>query len=72
MADTTTASKVAATVAERIKASGVTVVWLCEHTGIPRSTLMRRLNGMTPFDLNELDRIAQALRIDTTELLNAA
>lgn len=69
MAENTTADKVAREVAEQIKASGVTVAWLCEHTGIPRSTLVRRLNGSTPFDLNELDRIAAALRIDTAALL---
>lgn len=69
MADTTTAQKVAELVARRIDESGVTLTWLCEHSGIPRTTLMRRLRGTTPFDLNELDRIATALRIPTTDLL---
>lgn len=68
MAETTTALRVAEAVSEQIKSSGVTLVWLCEHTGIPRSTLVRRLNGSTPFDLNELERIASALRLDFIEL----
>ncbi len=73
MADTpTTAALVADRVAESIKASGVTVAWLCEQTGIPRTTLARRLNGSTAFDLNELDRIAAALRVAVTEFLVAA
>ncbi|WP_161605458.1 helix-turn-helix domain-containing protein [Pimelobacter simplex] len=71
MANNTTANIVVQAVVEEIKASGVTVVWLCEKTGIPRSTLVRRLNGATAFDLNELDRIAAALRIPTSRLLRS-
>lgn len=73
MADITAAQRVAAVVAEQIKDSGVTVVWLCERTGIPRSTLLRRLQGAVPFDVNELDLIASALRVDIFDLIfNAA
>lgn len=58
----TIAERVSAQVAALIKDSGVTVVWLCGKTGIPRSTMLRRLDGHQPFNLNELDRIAEALR----------
>lgn len=72
MAHSPTTEQVAERVGEMINKTGVTVVWLCEATGIPRSTMIRRLNGHTAFDLNELDRIAQALRIPVTDLLSIA
>lgn len=60
---------VSAHVSDQIKESGVKLTWLCEKTGIPRSTMVRRLNGSTSFSLNELDRIAAALRVTTADLL---
>lgn len=60
---------VSAHVSAQIKESGVKLTWLCEKTGIPRSTMVRRLNGSTSFTLNELDRIATALRLTTADLL---
>ncbi len=66
----TTATQVSVRVSQEIKTSGVTVVWLCEKTGIPRTTMSRRLAGHTPFDLNELDRIAEALRIPVATFLS--
>lgn len=69
---TPTADLAARRVAEQIKTSGVTVVWLCDTTGIPRSTLLRRLNGHTPFTLSEIDRIATALRVSPNTLLGDA
>lgn len=69
---TTTAERVSAQVAEQIRVAGVTVVWVCETTGIPRTTLLRRLSGHSPFNLNELDRIAEALRVSTDDLLGSA
>lgn len=66
------AAQTAQRVADEIKARGVKVSWLCEQTGIPRVTLHRRLTGQTPFNLSELDRIATALHVSTTELLVAA
>lgn len=56
-------------VSARIKDCGVTIVWLCEQTGIPRVTMHRRLTGRSTFNLNELDRIAEALRISPLDLL---
>lgn len=69
---TTTANLVSARIAGQIKESGVTLAWLCERTGIPRTTMHRRLAGHSAFNLNELDRIAQALRVETSDLLRAA
>lgn len=66
----TKADAVAHNVSEQISESGITVVRLCEKTGIPRSTMIRRLSGHTPFNLNELDRIAAALKVDVDQLLS--
>ena len=63
------ADRVARRVSSQIKESGVTIAWLCERAGIPRTTLLRRLHGRSAFDLNELERIAGALRIDISALL---
>jgi predicted transcriptional regulator len=60
---------VASEVSKQISKSGVTVVWLCEETGIPRSTLSRRLSSRSSFTLNELQRIAEALRVPVSDLL---
>jgi predicted transcriptional regulator len=65
----TKAGEVARTVSGQIAESGITVVRLCEKTGIPRTTMIRRLSGQSPFNLNELDRIAAALRVDVDSLL---
>lgn len=66
------AETVPSRVAAAIKESGVTTVWLCAETGIPRSTMQRRLSGHSPFNLNELDVIAKALRLPVTALLPQA
>lgn len=61
--------EVADRVARQIAEAGVTQVWLCEKTGIPRTTMHRRLSGRSAFNLNELDQIAEALRIPPLALL---
>ena len=63
---------VAAEVSKRITKSGVTRVWLCQQTGIPRSTLERRLAGFPSFTMNELQRIADAIRVPVADLLEPA
>lgn len=60
--------RVAATVAETIDRHGVKLVWLSDQTGIPRTTLDRRLSGKSPFTVAELDAIAAALRIPVESL----
>lgn len=69
MADPTTTEQVAQHVTQKVKESGVTVTWLCEATGIPRTTMHRRLSGLAAFDINELERIAKALRVPTAALV---
>lgn len=69
MEQPTAAKAVADRVTSKIKDRGTTVVWLCQKTGIPRATMTRRLGGNSPFNLNELDRIATALGVPVGDLL---
>lgn len=66
------ATSVASRVSAQIEAAGVTEVWLCDKTGVPRSTMRRRLAGHSAFNLNELDRIAAALRVPVSVFLTDA
>lgn len=66
---TSPAQLVARRVNDEIRESGITVVRLCEKTGIPRTTMTRRLSEHSPFNLNELHAIATALRIPVSRLL---
>lgn len=52
-----------------VRDSGVKMTWLCEKTGIPRTTMARRLDGLAPFTVAELDAIAGALRVNPFDLL---
>lgn len=65
-----------ATVAERVavamEAKERSQVWLSDQTGIPRTTLIRRLSGHAPFTLAEIAAIASALGIDVDELTRSA
>lgn len=51
---------------------GVTQLGLAEGTHIPRSTLIRRLNGRSPFNVDELVDIAAHLGVDVVALVSAA
>ena len=63
--DTTEASrKVAATVAAALDESHINPTRAADLTGIPRSTLLRRLTGNSAFTIAELSLIANVL--DTT------
>ena len=68
----TTTRAVAERVNAEIKGRGVTVVWLCQDTGIPRATMLRRLGGQSPFNLNELERVATSLRTTVADLVGPA
>ena len=46
-------------------------VSLAEQVGIRQQALSRRLNGTTPFRIDELARIAQALNMPLAELVAA-
>ena len=52
---------VAEAVRDARKAAGVTLAQLSEQTGIPATTLKRRLNGRASFAMDELVRISIAL-----------
>lgn len=66
----TPAVRVADAVNAAMDARGVTRLELSDATGIPRSTLIRRLNGLLPsFTIDELDRIAQHLEVDVVTLV---
>jgi transcriptional regulator with XRE-family HTH domain len=48
---------------------GRTEKGLAEATGIPRTTLQRRLTGTSDFTVSELDALARHLGIPLVELL---
>lgn len=60
-------------VAERlskiIAENGVKVTWLAERSGIPYSTLNRKLAGHTPFNTNEVAALAESLRVPVLDVL---
>jgi lambda repressor-like predicted transcriptional regulator len=66
--DTKTQSR-AASIGATIKRSGHTLFSIAEATGIPRTTLRRRLLGTSPFNTDELDLIAAVLDVKVTDLL---
>ena len=46
--------------------------WLSDKTNIPRSTLKRSLAGSRPFNVEELNSIAEALGLSLTDLVRPA
>lgn len=56
-------------VTEALVESGKSQLSLSDETGIPRTTLLRRLSGATPFTVAELQRIAEALGVPVVSLL---
>lgn len=65
--DTRTAT--AKRVAAAIEAAGETKLGIAEKTHIPRTTLLRRLAGVTPFYVDELHAIAGVLGVSVVDLL---
>lgn len=60
---------VAKNVTAAIDSAGQTQVSISEATGIPRTTLIRRLAGHSPFTIAELGRIAEVLDVEVDDLL---
>jgi lambda repressor-like predicted transcriptional regulator len=58
---TDTSRKVAAAVSAALGVAGISVLTAAEQTGIPRSTLTRRLTGTSPFTIVELELVANLL-----------
>jgi transcriptional regulator with XRE-family HTH domain len=52
--------------------AGMTKAALIEASGIPANTFHTRMRGERPFDLNDIDKIAQALGCDPILLLHKA
>jgi predicted transcriptional regulator len=63
--------KVAQVVAGMLDETGISRKQTSEATGIPRATLLRRLNGSS-FQLTELRAIAELLDTTITEIVSRA
>jgi transcriptional regulator with XRE-family HTH domain len=64
--------RLAATVAARLEAAGITQRAAADATQIPLTTLNRRLSGATPFNYGELAAVALLLGTTPSELAAAA
>jgi transcriptional regulator with XRE-family HTH domain len=51
---------------------GVSGRQLATQTGIPQRTVANKLSGKSPFDLDDLAKIAAMLEVDVTDLLSWA
>lgn len=67
----TTSQTVAARISELMDSSGVSAKALAESTGIPRTTLVRRLTGNSPWTLQELDLLAVHFGTTATALVGS-
>lgn len=56
-------------VSAAIEAAGQTHLAVAEQTGIPRTTLLRRLSGAAPFTITELERVADLLDVPVHSLI---
>jgi transcriptional regulator with XRE-family HTH domain len=63
---------VAAEVRRRMDEHAVSAYALSKQTGIPQSSLSRKLNGPASFDFDDVQKIAGALGTDVTSLVSAA
>ncbi len=63
---------VADRVVTAMESKGATRLGISEATGIPRTTLLRRLSGASPFTVAELDAIARALNMPVRDFLGDA
>lgn len=68
--ETTFPVRVAGSVAEAISEAGETSTSVADATGIPRSTLRRRLLGSSPFTVAELGLIAGHLGTTPEQLMS--
>lgn len=55
-----------------MEAAGASQLAMSEATGIPRTTLLRRLSGSSPFTIAELERIADHLQVPVESLIQRA
>lgn len=66
---TDTSRRVAAAVSAALEAAGVNTLTAAERTGIPRSTLSRRLTGTSAFTIVELELVANLLGVTVDHFL---
>lgn len=71
MAPLNPAQRVADNVRAEVARRKVSQTSLAELVGIRQQALSRRLNGNTPFRIDELFAIADALDVNVTELVRA-
>ena len=70
MDNTTDASRrVAAAVSAALGDSDISILSAAESTGIPRSTLTRRLTGNSPFTIVELELIARLVGVSVEHFI---
>jgi len=51
------------------EAAGLSILALSEATGIPRTTLKRKLGNLSAFTVGELETIARACEADADDLI---
>lgn len=59
-------------IGSRLKAGGITLRSASESTGIPLTTLSRRMGGTSPFSVIELTALAMMLDTTPSDLVSAA
>jgi len=76
MSTTSTDARLSERVTEEVRAvlarRRVSATELARRMGVTQSYLARRMTGVQPLDLNDLDKIALALEIEAIDLLRAA
>ena len=65
-------ARTAMAVEAAIDAAGQSQLGVSDATGIPRTTLIRRLRGLSPFTIAELEAIAEVLGVTVSDLLSNA
>lgn len=60
---------IAGVIASRLGASSITLRQAAEATGIPLTTLHRKVRGHTQFRMDELDAIAKVLDVPLSDLI---
>lgn len=68
MGTTTTTQRVAANVRAEAAARRISGTKLAQAVGVTRSTMYRRLDGLTPWPVDELERVAQFLKVSVESL----
>lgn len=69
---TSLSETVAAEVRAELARKRVTGTKLASHMNVSHAYVSRRLSGETPFDVNDLDQIAQLLDVPATSFLARA